>query len=199
MSWVITAHGGAFDLHYAAPAAVTLGDIAHHLAQVNRFTGAARRPYSVAEHSLLVCEICERLMHMDAHGLMAALMHDAHEAYTNDVSTPAKAEIEGWHLFEHRIERVVRTAFGLHAAQHQHAQAIKTADLIALATERAQLLPAHPQPWAVLMHVQPVDWVDLMSPERVAMTWADWRDRFQDRAEELDFARNDHLFPVHQP
>ena len=40
------------------------------------------------------------------------------------------------------------------------------------------------------MHVQPVTWVDLMSRERVAMTWADWRDRFADMVDTLDFERN---------
>lgn len=193
-SHMVTAMGNEVDLRYPNTITITLGDISHHLAQINRFCGACRRPYSVAEHSLLVLDICQRTMHMDVHGWMAALMHDAHEAYTNDVSTPAKAEAgEGWRNFEGRMERTVRAAFALHTASHRWAAQIKQADLIALATERAQLLPAAPSLWPCLVHVQPAEWVNLMAPERCAMTWADWRQQFKDAADALDYARNDTL------
>ncbi len=194
---MVTACGNEVDLRYPQVKTITLADISHHLAQINRFTGACRRPYSVAEHSLLVLEIVERVMPMNVHGKLAALMHDAHEAYTTDLSTPAKGQVgEGWAHFEGRLQRAVLCAFGLHTATHKHATAIKQADLIALATERAQLLPTGPgiSLWPCLVHVQPVQWVNLMSPERCAMTWADWRDRFKDAADSLDFARNDMIF-----
>lgn len=196
-SHMVTACGNEVDLRYPQTNTVTLADISHHLAQLNRFTGACRRPYSVAEHSLLVLEIVERVMPMDVHGKLAALMHDAHEAYTTDLSTPAKGQVgEGWAQFEGRLQRAVLCAFGLHSASHAHRIAIKQADLIALATERAQLLPSGPgiSLWPCLVHVQPVTWVNLMSRERCAMTWADWRDRFKDAADSLDFGRNSDIF-----
>lgn len=196
-SHMLTAYGHEVDLRYPQTASIVLPDIAHHLAQINRYTGAARRPYSVAEHSLLVLEIVERMLPMDVHGKFAALMHDAHEAYTNDLSTPAKGQVgDDWHNFEGRLERTVRSAFGLHAACHRWAAQIKQADLIALATERAQLLPTGPgiSLWPILVHVQPVDWVDLMARERCAMTWCDWRDQFKDTADSLDYARNADIF-----
>ena len=74
---------------------------------------------------------------------------------------------------------------------------MKHADLIALATERAQLLPPTPTLWPCLVHVQPASWVDLMAPERCAMTWADWRQQFADQADALDFGRNDALSRKH--
>lgn len=67
--------------------------IAHSLAQINRF-GHASRPYSVAEHSLLVCEIVKS-MGLDCHAQRAALMHDAHEAFTGDVATPHQSRAGG--------------------------------------------------------------------------------------------------------
>lgn len=202
MSWIVTATGHEFNLRYPRQDTIVLADIAHSLAQINRFTGHARRPYSVAEHSLLVVDICERMFHVDVHGLLAALMHDAHEVYAADLHTPDKLEVgEAWYQFEHRMEKAVRSAFGLHAASYTHRQAIKQADLIALATERTQLLPDKPgmTPWAVLMHVQPAGWVDLMEPGRCSMTWWDWRQAFTDRHDELDFQRNQRLFAVTQP
>lgn len=196
-TWMTTANGMEMDLVYPRPAYVTLHDLAHSLGQINRFGGHARRPYSVAEHSLLVLQIIEQLFApASVHLRLAALMHDAHEAYVGDMTTPAKGLAgDAWHQVEHRLERCLQSAWALHTAAYEHRDAIKTADLIALATERAQLLPRTPSLWASLVHVQPVTWVDLMSPERVAMTWADWRDRFKDAADSLDYERNNHLRP----
>jgi hypothetical protein len=199
-SHMLTANGQEVDLRYPRVQTITLADISHHLAQINLYTGACRRPFSVAEHSLLVLEIVERVMHMDVHGKLAALMHDAHEAYTQDISTPAKGQLgDAWANFEGRMQRTVLSAFGLHGPMHKHSAAIKQADLIAQATERAQLLPTGPgiSLWPCLVHVQPVTWIDLMCPDRCKATWMDWRHRFEDTAEALDFGRNESLFRKH--
>lgn len=178
-------------MRYPRSSGITLADIAHHLSMINRFNGAACRPYSVAEHSLLVCEIAERELHLPTQGLLAALMHDAHEAYTGDFHSPGKAEVgPGWVQFEQRFERLVRGCFHLSAAAAQWAVEIKKADLMALATERAQLMPPAPTPWEGLHHVNPVGWVDLMDKGRRSFTWEDWRRAFADRVDELDFARS---------
>src|ERR1700754_1012877 len=47
MTWMLTATGVAFDLRFIKADAIDIADIAHHLAQINRYTGACRRPYSV--------------------------------------------------------------------------------------------------------------------------------------------------------
>ena len=69
-------------------------------------------------------------------------------------------------------------------------------DLIALATEKRDLMPSSPRPWPVLAGVEPVGWVNLRSIERERMTWEDWRDRWLDRYHELDFARNELKVPL---
>lgn len=61
---------------------INLDDIARGLAQTNRFGGQSRRPISVAEHSLVVA-----LLARPGAGL-AALLHDAHEAYLGDWARP---------------------------------------------------------------------------------------------------------------
>lgn len=200
-SWILTANGHEIDLAYCKSTSMVLPDVAHALAQINRFNGHARRPYSVAEHSLLVLDIVEHLFApASVHCRLAALMHDAHEAYIGDMATPLKHQVgEAWALVEHRFERTLRSAWALHTPAHQFRDVIKQADLIALATERAQLLPPSPTLWECLVHVQPITWVDLMAPERVAMSWADWRDRFADAVDSLDFERNSATFPVAQP
>ena len=76
---------------------VRIADIAHALAQLNRFTGHAREPYSVAAHSVNVAELVRRRGGTALEQLLG-LMHDAPEAYVCDASGPLKAamrEIEG--------------------------------------------------------------------------------------------------------
>lgn len=81
------------DLILARPDAVCIDDIAAHLAKINRFNGASRQPYSVAQHSVLVATILAVAGH-DAATQLWGLLHDAHEAYLGDMATPVQ-----WHVF----------------------------------------------------------------------------------------------------
>lgn len=177
---------------------IRIGDIAHHLSLINRFTGATMRPYSVAEHSLLCAEIAK---HEGAPaGLqMAMLMHDAHEAYTTDLSSPAKVAVNcysmgaggvsAWSLFEDVHANAVRDHFNLRSVFAGYKREIRRIDLIALATERRDVTAYRHQandPWAVLADgtseaIQPIDWDDLGSPTREALSWKYWRQAFLDR------------------
>ena len=192
--WMTTSDGQELDLTEPRPAAITGRDLAGGLAQMNRCAGRCHRPYSVAEHSLLVCEIAERELHLDVHGQLAALLHDAHEAYTTDVPTPHKRLFgPAFENFEFRWEYLVQRLFAVRTPALTFQKAIKRADLMALATERRDLLPPTPTPWAALKGIEPIGWVDLMSRERREMDWADWRERFIDRLHELEFAREERL------
>jgi len=188
MTWMLTATGVAFDLRFIKADAIDIADIAHHLAQINRYTGACRRPYSVAEHSLLVCEIVDyTLIRADPAVLLAALMHDAHEAYTQDLSAPFK-EIVGpaWRVEEDRVQRAVLGRFGLLDASSSAAKLIHWADQTALVTERKQLLPPTGPTWAAEAEHVPIAWRDLSHSD--AFTWLDWRQAFLDKFAELTFA-----------
>ena len=195
MSTIVTASGREINLARPVHADITLYDISHGLGQINRFAGHCRRPYSVAEHSLLVADIAQRRYGLDVSGQLAALFHDAHEAYVGDVSSPIKSLLDDtWHHLEARIERTVRICFALLVPCDVYADTIKACDIIALATERAQLMPKSATPWPILNGVEPADWVDLMDSGRLKMTWHDWSCIFRDKADELDFARNSENF-----
>jgi len=195
MSFIVTAGGQELSLRYPRNGQLCATTIAHSLGKINRFNGHSLRPYSVAEHSLLVCEIAEREFGLNAHGLLAALMHDAHECVATDMHSPGKQEIgPAWKDWEGRWVRLLRSEYALHTAAADHAAQIHTADLMALATERRDLMPATPTPWEVLTGIQPIGWVRLNSQEREAMTWLDWAHAFHDRYEALDFARNAAIF-----
>ncbi len=84
---------------------ITLDDIAYSLARINRFTGHTNT--TVAQHSVSVMlalyhqpEFPAALVNWpgtrdarNSKALLIALMHDAHEAYTGDISLPMKEAI----------------------------------------------------------------------------------------------------------
>lgn len=190
MTWMITATGR--DFHLCGPASlgnqIDLQDIAHALAQINRYTGHTSRPYSVAEHSLLVADIAA---HHGATPMVqfGALMHDAHEAYTGDVSSPVKWALGGtWSHFEGTLERAVRRHFCLQSVFASQGHLIKHYDVVALATERRDLTafdPTRNAPWQVLQGIEPWSMVNL-NDSAATLDWTVWRDLFVARAEELE-------------
>lgn len=194
MTWMLTAHGREHHLSGAAQQ-LNMPDIremAHALAQINRFTGHCKRPYSVAEHSVLVADIAAS-EGASTSAQLAALLHDAHEAYTGDVSSPVKRVVGmDWDAFEHCQATAVHRALGVSTAMTAHRVNIRRWDLIALATERRDLTcyaPDHHLPWAILdtpgQEVRPVRRWDLMDEHRCTMLWSDWAEAFLQAYEDL--------------
>ena len=142
--------------------------LAHALSQINRFTGHTVRPYSVAEHSLLCCEIArnqpivQALPRKDqARVMLACLTHDLHEALVGDVSSPIKHIVgKAWTDFEDRVERAVLDAHGLLPFSEEFCELVKHVDLIALATEKRDLLDTDSQ-WRVLEGIEPAGFLSL--------------------------------------
>lgn len=148
--WILTQSGQRVDLIGTSPEQIKLGDIAWHLTGVMRFTGAGARDISVAEHSLRVYGMVR-----DAGGSpvaqVHALMHDAHEAYMGDISTPVKRalqELAGFDVvksIENSLDAAIASALKLPiATDHEH-QLVKLADYWAMAFEKSALLPHHPE------------------------------------------------------
>lgn len=107
---VKTYSGKSLDLCKPDPAAICIEDIAHHLAQINRYNGACPYPFSVAQHSLLVARILP--YNLKLYGLL----HDASEAYIGDLVSPAKRIPALGQVFkplEHRVQSAIYMRFGL--------------------------------------------------------------------------------------
>lgn len=195
MSWIITSTGRE---HYlSGPAADKpdnvpgLREISHSLAQINRFTGHCERPYSVAEHSLLVASLA-RDDGAPTLVQLAALLHDAHECIVGDVASPIKAELgEVWQAFEDRQQKRLQEHYGIATVSQLYAKQIKQWDLVALATERADLMiwDKHlSTPWPSLdtygQRIYRCD-TNLNEEWRSTYTWAAWARLFERRALDL--------------
>lgn len=209
---ILLACGQSISLRSPDPAALSIGTLAHSLAQINRFTGHCHRPYSVAEHSLLVSEIIERAGYGSLAAL-AGLMHDAHEALVGDVASPIKREMRrhatamafearqlpqaraysDFDRVEAAAESAVRVRFGLAVISRHFEHIVGAADMQALATERRDLMPDSPEAWACLEGVQPISRheCNLLDSHRCAQSWASWRDAFIARFVELDAQRTE--------
>lgn len=151
--WIQTVSGRKIRLAEPDPENIVIGDIAHALARINRFNGhtLGKVPYSVAQHSIHVSQVCQ---YRDAAtGLrLAGLLHDAHEAYLGDLTRPLKLLLASQYLecvmrkFDSHIEDkwLQQSPFGL---RHDH---VKYADLVLLATEQRDLMAPPPEPWMTL-------------------------------------------------
>ena len=91
---------------------INIRDIAHGLACVCRYSGQCSRFYSVAEHSVYVASLVP-----DAWKL-AALLHDAPEAYLGDLARPIKQQDTNaeYRATEARAVQAIRRRFWLPGA-----------------------------------------------------------------------------------
>ncbi|MDP3425521.1 MAG: HD family hydrolase [Burkholderiaceae bacterium] len=142
-----TASGRYANLVAPLPHHIDIGDIAHALSNICRFGGHTREFYSVAQHSVLVSRI---VPHEHA---LAALLHDAAEAYVGDVTLPLKQLLPDYRTIEASIWRAIASSFDLPA---DLPACVKRADLVLLATERRDLMKEQDTPWPVLDGVPPL-------------------------------------------
>lgn len=150
MSWMMTATARRIDIPAPSRDSINIDDIAHHLANRCRFNGATEPFYSVAQHSVLVSEL------VPERDRLAALLHDAHEAYGGDVISPWKeylnARFPGYAEIERMLQAQVLARFGILSLP----SSVEIADHKALATERRDLLPPHAETWPVLNGIRPL-------------------------------------------
>lgn len=157
----------SFDYRYPERFTWPLLSVAHHLSGINRYTGAARRPCSVAEHSRRVAVYAAELVHayadpalgreaITALALKAArkgLMHDAHESVTGDVNAPLKGMpfMAGFKAYEKSLVPLVDARYGLETVKLVHQgreyDVVVSADVTALDFEKEQCLGEEPGPW----------------------------------------------------
>lgn len=138
--WLLAANGERIDLTRPDRTTIRLDTIAHALGNICRFSGHTSPHYSVAAHSVHVA--CLAHAQIGTVGYQLGLLHDAHEAYVGDVPTPIKRVLgDSWRNLEWAWQCRVLGHFCMVEAYTEHQDVIKHADMVALATEREQLLP----------------------------------------------------------
>lgn len=138
-SFMVTFTGRKYYPADPSPDDICIEDIAHHLSMICRFTGATKEFYSVAEHSVLVS------MLVPPEHAFAGLMHDATEAYLNDISSPLKKDLPDYR----RLEIINWVAIVAKFAQLPVflPQCVHRADRALLVTEQAALMPNSESGW----------------------------------------------------
>lgn len=143
-AWQRMLSGRRLDLLDPTPVDIEIEDIAHGLAFVARWNGQTHGdwPYSVAEHSLLVEAIFQRL-NPDAatEWRLAALLHDAPEYVIGDMISPVKAALgHEYKAMDERLTAAIHRRFGLATALPVTIKKrIKLADRISARLEAMQI------------------------------------------------------------
>lgn len=152
----IRTHSGQYvNVFNPDPDTILIDDIAHSLAHQCRWGGHISRFYSVAQHSLY----CSFLI-SDPELKLAALMHDASEAYLLDIPRPIKKKLYDYKHIEHRLMSVIAEKFGFNYWPMD--KAVKQADEIMLDLEwrwlvlnnKYKLLPSYPHQQTVIQFKQ---------------------------------------------
>ena len=126
---------------------VAIEDIAHGLAYQCRFNGQTKTFYSIAQHSLIVAGLVPPPLRL------AALLHDAAEAYLGDMVKPLKVLMPEFAALEDQVTAIIAATYGIDFSDYAP---IKRADLIALATEKRDLMPHSAERWAYLDGIAPL-------------------------------------------
>lgn len=114
MNTYTTHSGQVLDLDFIKLENVSIEDIAHSLSFQCRFNGHTNRFYSVAEHSLVLCDLVQEESGIqNLNRRIAAMLHDAAECYLGDITKPAKERLFIGEAVEGQILRVIFEAFGI--------------------------------------------------------------------------------------
>lgn len=171
--WIETYTGKKFYFLDPTPDMVDIEDIAHSLSHQCRFAGHVSKFYSVAEHSINVCNLVQRASRVaqrDTKLCLGALLHDASEAYLIDIPSPIKQHLPGYKDIELRVMRVIAEKYGFDwppAGVRGHL--IHEADQTQLKTEAKWLLPSKGDDWA---HKFPTEMKHGILPKCVAPSLA---------------------------
>ncbi|ECS0442539.1 HD family hydrolase [Salmonella enterica] len=155
MSYIQTLSGKKFNYLTATIDDIDVEDIATALSNICRFAG--HLPEFAFE----------------------ALMHDAAEAYCQDIPAPLKALLPDYQRMETYVDGLIRFKFGISLEQ---AAVVKYADLTMLATERRDLEIDDGSKWEILEGIPCSDLVQVI-PLRPGQAYGLFMNRFNELVE----------------
>jgi len=157
--------GRSIDLLSPTADRIDFDEIAHTLANINRYAGSFEKPISVAQHTIIAVDAAPFSLKP------WVVLHDAHEAFIGDLTRPTVSALEciagGLELgaglafrraldeLRRRHDEAIYTAAGLPMPSVEQARQIEKYDLIALSTERRDFLARPRFRWGAIDHVPP--------------------------------------------
>lgn len=141
-SYIETVSGKEFNFLEPNPEAIIIEDIAFSLSNQCRFTGHTKF-YSVAEHSVAVASRFANTE--DKQLILAALLHDASEAYLGDITSPVKQYCSDYKNLERTVQEAIYKKFNLD--YNKYTEQIKVMDIAQLYNEAHYLLKSGGKSW----------------------------------------------------
>ena len=143
----VTRTGRFLDVLHPDPDQIDIEDIAAGLGYQPRFTGQMSEFYSLADHSILVSFLVPPEL------ALQGLLHDAAEAYVNDIPRPVKPLLRDYKPIEETIGQAIMLRYGLSLPL---AKEVKDADAVAVGIEQFLFLPNTPY-WPHIFTASEVD------------------------------------------
>lgn len=149
MNTLETVSGKKIDITNPSPDTIEITDIAWALSRMPRFSGHSIPfiPYSVAQHCIQV------MKELAPHGpeiQMYGLLHDAAEAYINDLPSPVKhlPEIHAViSKLENKLQHTIYEALNIRPPTEEEEQIVKIADKIQQAVEAYNFMYSRGNDW----------------------------------------------------
>lgn len=154
----ITLSGQIIDLVNPYKEMFNIEDIARGLSNECRFNGQVSVFYSVAQHSIAVMRRVRKIIDSSYYKdgaipltpklLMAALLHDASEAYLKDIPSPLKCLLPQYKEIEMKFMALISQRFGIVDLTDDELELIKLADMQIYESEciflrKSHLFPKH--------------------------------------------------------
>jgi uncharacterized protein len=191
--WKQMPSGRMVDLMAPKPADIDImGDILPALASIARFDGACAprlgRPWTVLDHSVIGADLLSQSPHNPARGHrlpLLFLLHDAHEAYIGDITTPVAQAIEaqanrafpgvggygagyaarvGLGDLKFAWDAAIHAALGVAMPDQAEKRILREHDLRLMLTERNQMMVLPDRPWGDIERMQPLTVTGALRP-----------------------------------
>lgn len=108
-----TFSGGKLNLLDPQEENINIDDISRGLAYKGHFAGQTPSYFSIAQHSLMVCDLMEMEYGDNPEIMLTGLLHDGSEAYIGDMVKPLKVFLPDFQKVENRLQEVIFKTFEL--------------------------------------------------------------------------------------
>lgn len=113
VSWIETYTGRPFSPLKPRVEDVSVIDIAHHLSNQCRYSGAPVFFYSTAQHCCLLADYVKKVRKGSPLDCLQILMHDSAETYLIDMPRPIKQFLPDFRIWDHALTMTIRSWLGL--------------------------------------------------------------------------------------